>query len=81
MATKRWDSRTTDEVENKEIDAFLDDIIKVCKKHNMSISHEDCHGAFIIENFDNHNEQWLRAAAIGKDYSFTYLPGITTDAS
>jgi hypothetical protein len=28
--------------------AFLLEIIEVCKKHNLSIGHEDGHGAFLI---------------------------------
>lgn len=38
---------------------FLEDIKKVCEKHNLSISHEDGHGAFIIEDYDNRNIEWL----------------------
>lgn len=38
---------------------FLEDIDLVCKKHNLSISHEDGHGAFLIEEYDKHNIDWL----------------------
>lgn len=38
---------------------FLDDIHEVCKKHNLSISHEDGHGSFIIEEYDEWNIKWL----------------------
>lgn len=38
---------------------FLEDIKKVCEKHNLSISHEDGHGAFIIEDYDEYNIKWL----------------------
>ena len=41
---------------------FIDDIIKVMKKHNLSISHEDSHGAFIIEKYDECNIKWLKGA-------------------
>lgn len=30
------------------------------KKYNLSISHEDGHGAFIIEKYDEYNIKWLR---------------------
>ena len=38
---------------------FLEDIKKVCEKHNLSISHEDGHGAFIVEDYDERNIDWL----------------------
>lgn len=41
---------------------FLDEIESVCKKHNLSISHEDCHGAFIIEDYSSENIEWLFCA-------------------
>ena len=40
--------------------AFIDDILEVYKKHNLSIAHEDCHGAFIIEELDQYNIDWLK---------------------
>ena len=47
----------------KEYLDFFDDIEKVCKKHNLSISHQDEHGSFMIEEFDEHNIKWLRGAS------------------
>lgn len=41
---------------------FLDEIEQVCKKHNRSFSHEDSQGAFIIEDFNEDNIEWLKAA-------------------
>lgn len=46
-----------------EVEAFLDEIEAVCKKHGFSISHEDGHGAFVLEPFDSHNIEWLRNAS------------------
>ncbi len=42
--------------------AFVDDIIKVYEEHDLSIAHEDSHGAFIIEDLDQYNIDWLRHA-------------------
>ena len=42
--------------------AFIDDIIEVYEKHGLSIAHEDSHGAFIIEDLDQWNIDWLRHA-------------------
>lgn len=55
-------------IENKEIETpenilnFLNDIERVCKKHGLSISHEDCHGGFEIESYQQFNIDWLKAA-------------------
>jgi len=45
-----------------EIQNFLDDIIELCKKYNLSISHEDGHGCFLIEKYDEYNIEWLMYA-------------------
>ena len=45
-----------------ELKAFLDDIEAVCRKHNLSISHEDGHGAFHVEDASDFNIGWLRDA-------------------
>ena len=44
---------------------FLDEIESVCKKHNLSISHEDCYGAFIVEDYRSENIEWLFSADKG----------------
>ena len=41
---------------------FFDEIESVCKKHNISISHEDGHGAFMLEEYDELYTKWLRGA-------------------
>ena len=52
--------------ENQKIDLFLDDIIEVCVKHNLKISHEDYHGAFeIFDLEDDENFSWLLEAHDG----------------
>lgn len=63
---KRYNHNSHDaiKIEDKKVDKFLDEIIEVCKKHNMSISHEDFQGSFLIENFDKDNINWLYNAAI-----------------
>jgi hypothetical protein len=60
---ERWSSRKGDKIENKKIDAFIEEVIAVSKKHGFSISHEDGHGAFEIEKFSESNASWLRHAA------------------
>ena len=38
---------------------FLDAIHFICTIHGLSISHEDGHGAFIVEDYDERNIDWL----------------------
>lgn len=55
-----WDYQTAERIECPvEMVAFLEDIKQVCLKHNMSISHEDGHGSFIIEEYSDDNIDWL----------------------
>ena len=59
---ERWNSAQSKNIENPKIDVFLLEIAEVCKKHNLSISHEDQHGNFRIENFDQSTMDWLLSA-------------------
>lgn len=38
---------------------FFKEFKALCKKYNISISHEDGHGAFIFEEYDEFNLKWL----------------------
>ena len=46
--------------------AFLDDLIEVCKKHGLSIAHEDGHGGFLVAPYNDHDAEWLRGADVDK---------------
>ena len=48
-----------------KITDFFDEINKLCKKFNLSISHEDSEGAFIIEKYNLKNIAWLKCANKG----------------
>lgn len=41
---------------------FLKDIVDVYKKHKLCISHQDFHGAFIIEPYNEYFVNWLNQA-------------------
>lgn len=43
---------------------FFNDIEKVCKKHNFSISHEDIGGGFIIKKFNKDDFEKLMCARL-----------------
>ncbi len=48
---KRWNIEKSEHCECVIIDGFINEIERVCKKHNLSISHEDGYGAFMIGKF------------------------------
>ena len=58
------DMRANTYVVSKQADAFIREIEVVCKKHNMSIGHEDRHGAFIITEYSDESIEWLKDANI-----------------
>ena len=47
-----------------DVERFLNALEKLCREHGFSISHEDCHGGFIVEKFDARNIDWLRGASV-----------------
>ena len=53
-----------DRTTNREIEKvkFLEEIDGICKKYNLSISHEDICGGFIIDVYDEDNIERLKAA-------------------
>jgi hypothetical protein len=66
LMAKRWNG--TDHVTVPAVDAFIGEVIAVCRKHGFSISHEDTHGAFIVEPFSEDRAKWLQAAHLDRDY-------------
>ena len=63
-----WNINQSEFVEMpKKVKQFLEDIKQVCKNHNLSISHEDGHGGFIIEQYDEDNIDWLSNASLNID--------------
>jgi hypothetical protein len=66
--TKRWhlfdNGMDAGDLENPAADSFLAEIAEVCRKHNLSISHEDEHGAFRLRRFNESDLEWLNAAHV-----------------
>lgn len=44
------------------ISNFLKEYEELCKKYNISLAHEDCHGAFILEEYNEDNIEWVKYA-------------------
>ena len=63
---RRWLKHQSTHGENPKIDAFLHDIMMVCNKHKLILSHEDHHGAFEVVDLTpqtrENNGAWLMDA-------------------
>lgn len=46
----------------EEIKDFLACLEKLCRAHNISISHEDIQGSFILEKYEQSNMEWIKNA-------------------
>lgn len=46
------------------IRSFYKELIALYKKYDFSIAHEDSHGSFIIENYNENNVDWIMDADI-----------------
>jgi len=44
---------------NEKSKAFLDEIAEVCKKHGLTLAHEDSQGSFIVEPYDPETIKWM----------------------
>lgn len=62
------DRRRTDATQ-----AFLEEVLEVCKKHRLSLTHEDPHGGFIVEPYSVTNAMYLLGAA---DSTYVEVPKI-----
>ena len=56
---KRWSTTARQEIENPAVDAFLKEVLQVCERHGMALSHEDQHGAFEVVPLASADRQWL----------------------
>jgi hypothetical protein len=60
MAGKRLHWNGYDHIKAPEIDRFIDEVVEVCRRHGLSISHEDHHGAFEITEISETKIEWLK---------------------
>lgn len=52
---------------SKKVEDFLLEVRNLCKKHGLSISHEDGHGSFVIVEYADWGDKWISAAIDGTD--------------
>ncbi|NCU28734.1 MAG: hypothetical protein EOM85_03650 [Candidatus Moranbacteria bacterium] len=51
----------------KKIEKFFIEYEELCRKYGISLSHEDCCGSFIVEEFSTDNISWVKDACIKVD--------------
>ena len=64
--TERYCVKLKKYIEDSKVDSFLNEIVDVCKKHGLSISHEDGHGAFMVVPLSPHCVEWIKQSLIGE---------------
>lgn len=45
---------------DEKLKNFLEEIEKICKAHNISISHEDEHGGFLFIEYNEECMEWFK---------------------
>jgi hypothetical protein len=61
----RWDRGLGSQTQDDDVDAFLLEVIQVCRKHGFALGHEDEHGGFRVQKHPNPDwERWLLEAHI-----------------
>lgn len=62
-----WNTKKgKDEEMPENIKQFLNELDELCQKHDISISHEDKHGGFIFQKYNQENIEWIKEAS--KDF-------------
>lgn len=61
---KYWCYDTKKEVPNKRVDAFLNELEQLYRKHNLSIDYDVFSGSFIIQNFTESNLNSMRLSGL-----------------
>ena len=65
MVKETWNVKTGEFIPVPEnVINFYNDIVEVYKKYNLSISHEDYHGSFIVEDYNPYDVEWLKNAGL-----------------
>lgn len=63
-----------------KVEAFKEAIAQVCREHGLSISHEDQHGAFLVDNWSKVLEGWWLDAHLDMEFKAEQIhpsPGFT----
>ncbi|HTR86210.1 MAG TPA: hypothetical protein VMI56_17130 [Reyranella sp.] len=64
MTFEQWRA-TRHESRPAEVNAFLTELLEVCRKHDMALGHEDVEGGFIVaRGFSSSAAEWLLDASV-----------------
>lgn len=57
---KTWDNNKRERTEiSEKIAVFMREYEDLCRKHNISLGHEDGHGAFEFHEYDREYIEWV----------------------
>lgn len=56
MSAKHGTARSQESID------FLKSLADLCRKHKLSLSHEDSHGAFEVVTWNEGDEDWMLSA-------------------
>lgn len=58
----RWIKSKSNYGASPSVDAFIEELLAVCRKHGFALAHEDTHGAFEIVKLEEGDLDWLQQA-------------------
>lgn len=61
---KLQDYENNKEIVQTNLDGFFSELFALYKKYNISISHQDGHGGFILEKDCEENREWIEDAEV-----------------
>lgn len=59
----RWVCKEGRRIQRPHIDKFLDELADLCRRYDLTISHEDHHGSFLIQDYSRENIEWILDAS------------------
>ena len=60
-------------------ECFKNEVIKLCNKYGVCISHEDGHGSFLLVDYDKIYIDWFKNATIEKEDRFCACGNVLWD--
>lgn len=60
-----WSEKEDKFIKSPNVSAFLTELLEVCHKHGIGISHQDGQGSFIFEKTSPDLDEWISSASLG----------------
>lgn len=70
-----YDDNIKNEIVDTDLDNFFRELFNLYDKYDISISHEDSHGSFVLRKNNLYNKNWIKNADIcrwlGKEFCYS----------